>query len=139
MVNKNHDGFRYGTFKCVDCGKLTRHTNEYGSQTNCCPKCNEKQQHENWHSDNGINCDDKNCPLNKQEGIKMEKDVVVNETVVVSNSYTSRKGQTYEELNTKPEDWVPGKIKDIMRDSKGRLIPIYHKGAFTSIVHRPNG
>jgi len=56
---------------------------------------------------------------------KGERDVISNQTIVVSNSYTSRKGQTYEELGTTDREWVPCEIVDYEVTEGGFEYPIF--------------
>lgn len=53
------------------------------------------------------------------------KDQIVSEKEIVSDSYLSVKGQTYEELGTDPLDWHPCDIKGYVTDRHGNDQPIY--------------
>ena len=53
------------------------------------------------------------------------KDQIVSEKEIVSDSYLSVKGQTYEDLGTNPLDWHPCEIKGYVTDTHGNDQPVY--------------
>jgi len=55
----------------------------------------------------------------------MEQDTIVKQTVVISNSYTSRKGLTYQELNTKAEEWRACDIIGYKIGARGKEVPVF--------------
>ena len=63
----------------------------------------------------------------------MTPEIIIKETETISNSYTSRKGLTYEELRTKAEDWKACKIISYENNGK-RDIPIFELPQYYTIV-----
>ena len=49
------------------------------------------------------------------------------------NTYTSRKGKTYEFTNTSPSDWKEARIKGYLKGRKGKDLPVYDKKGYSRI------
>jgi len=75
--NDKHDKFgKGGCFTCQNCKKLTRDCGQ--SSDEYCKDCVEDMQHENWHSDNKLNCEESGCKYNKKS--RKTRDKSINES-----------------------------------------------------------
>jgi hypothetical protein len=59
----------------------------------------------------------------------MATDEIEKVDVIVKDTYTSRKGLTWEKLGESPKEWCPAEIKGFLRGRRGLELPVYHIGS----------
>lgn len=62
-------------------------------------------------------------------GMKMDTDKIEQVEIVTKDTYSSRKGLTWEKLGESPKEWCAAEIKGFLRGRRGLELPVYHIGS----------